>query len=116
MITISEIKETDHLNCDNSHENIIHFIDGFKKYNSQAIIKLFTEGYCYWFTYILQGRFGGNIVMDKHGEHFMIEINNRIYDINGEVKCDNFIYFDQYESIDPTHYKRIIRDCVNKET
>lgn len=97
-----------------SNEVIINFIEGFTKYNKEVIVNLFTNGYCYWFAHILKTRFNGVIVMDKYGDHFMTKINDRIYDITGCVDCTSYIIFDEYKEIDPLHYNRLIRDCVNK--
>lgn len=46
----------------------------------------FTNGYSYWFAVILSERFmSGHILYDPKSEHFVTEIDDRLYDIRGDV-------------------------------
>ena len=92
---------------------ILDFINGFKKFNKEAIETTFTNGY--WFAFILSERFNGEIVMDIYGEHFMCKINDQLYDITGKIECNKVKVFEEYKYEDPLHYKRLLRDCVYKK-
>ena len=54
------------------------FIRKFKSYE--------LNGFCYWFAYMLAGRFvGAEIYYEPIDGHFITEIDGRLYDIRGDV-------------------------------
>lgn len=65
---------------------VLRFI---KKFQNKDTIKTFTEGCCYWFAVILDKRFnsgfGDNIMIDYVANHFGCKIDNKVYDITGDV-------------------------------
>lgn len=65
---------------------VLRFI---KKFQNEGTIKVFTEGCCCWFAFILDKRFnngyGDHIMIDYVANHFGCEINNKVYDITGDV-------------------------------
>lgn len=99
--------------------NIVeNFINKFKHIHPSIIEDLFLYGDCYYFAIILKERFSDAIikylVIDNH---FVTEINGRIYDIRGDItniiNANQMIDWDNMESYDELLYKRIIRDCIN---
>lgn len=71
----------------------------------------FTTGRCYWFAYILKERFGASIYYDAVKNHFVAKINGNYYDASGMVTGD-FIPWDTYKDIDPVHFARLVRNCI----
>jgi len=90
--------------------DILTFIDGFKKHyvtktfkspqecrdfdwtdksfeeRQSPIVKLFTEGWCYYFARILQDAYpGGNLCLLKGYGHIVYLYENKFYDITGEL-------------------------------
>ena len=62
------------------------FIAKFKKYNSSNVLeRTFMEGFCYYFSIILQERFGGEILYDQIEGHFLFLYKDNLYDIRGNV-------------------------------
>lgn len=76
---------------------------------------VFTNGCCYWFSYILRGRFsenGAKLMYDQIANHFGTEIDGRVYDVTGDVSED--YSWEPWDNLsDDLLKKRIIRDCVN---
>ena len=109
------------MNKNSSRETILNFIAEFSLHgNRQQVIECFTQGYCYWFAYILQGRFieffrDTAIMYDDIANHFGCLIDGRIYDITGDV-TDKYNWKLWYEAYleDPLRGERIERDCVYK--
>jgi hypothetical protein len=64
---------------------VLKFISKFKKYNSDALEYTFMNGYCYYFSIILQERFGGEILYDQIEGHFLFLYKDNLYDIRGNV-------------------------------
>ena len=64
---------------------IIKFISKFKSYNPEAVEYIFTNGFCYYFSIILQERFGGEILYDQIEGHFLLLYKDNLYDIKGNV-------------------------------
>lgn len=76
---------------------------------------VFTNGCCYWFAYILFGRFireGATIMYDEVANHFGTRIRGRVYDITGDV-TDSYKWETWESMTDELHRQRIIRDCIN---
>ena len=73
---------------------------------------VFQKGCCYWFSMILHMRFPDSRIMyDQAFNHFVTEIDGRLYDITGDVtEKYNVIPWDEYS--DDLHRIRIIRDCI----
>ena len=96
------------------YKEIIAFIDRFTLQGAlQDTIITFTQGCCYWFSYIMHTRFPDSAVMyDPIENHFVIEIEGRLYDITGEVTND-YKVVDWNTYPDEIEKKRIIQDCIN---
>lgn len=91
------------------NEVVLDFIKGF-----ESAKQLFLYGYCYWFAVILSQRFDGEIWYLPIPNHFICKINNRFYDVEGEVNPPRVKYkWNRYP--DQLEKARIIRDCINKE-
>lgn len=79
----------------------------------EGVIEAFTSGCCYWFALILCGRFPEAVLMyDIVANHFVASINNRLYDITGDV-TDKYTVVEWESYDDELHKARIIRDCIN---
>ena len=92
------------------HDEVISFIRHFA-----GAEKVFLEGCCYWFAYILCSRFGGSeIWYDCVDNHFVARIDDRYYDVTGEVH-GQFVSWSEYAASDPVHANRIIQACVLKK-
>lgn len=97
-------------------EEILSFISEFAKAR-----ETFMTGCCYWFARILQERFcGGEILYDYKYNHFMVQLGDQIYDAQGDVTekymgSPDLVLWSEYQQIDPSHYKRIVRDCILKK-
>lgn len=95
------------------HENVIAFIDRFTLCGTlEDTIVTFTQGCCYWFAFVLHTRFPQSEIMyDPIENHFVTRIENRLYDITGEVTGTyKVMSWDTYP--DEIEQKRIIRDCI----
>lgn len=92
---------------------LISFIKQFRDLGAE---NCFSNGMCYWFAYILQARFSGDIVYDEVENHFGCDIDGVIYDITGNVSSKyNWIPWAAYPKRDRLLYERILRDCIRKE-
>lgn len=90
-------------------------IDGFlKRFHENADVDTtFTNGCCYWFSFILAERFFwcARIMYDQVANHFGTEIDGRVYDVTGDVteKYD----WEPWNDLEDTKLKeRIKRDCI----
>lgn len=97
---------------------IENFINKFKSLHPTEAEDLFLYGDCYYFAIILKERFPNAII--KYliiDNHFITEIDGRLYDIRGDVTnlvdTRQLINWRDMESSDGLLYKRIIRDCIN---
>lgn len=71
------------------------------------------NGNCYWFAYILKGRFHGQIYYETVNNHFITKIDNKFYDWHGEYQPQYEIYlWEEYIDIDNLDFLRLFRDCV----
>lgn len=79
----------------------------------QRVDTVFTCGCCYWFADILCRRFPNNsrLMYDQVINHFVAEIDGRLYDITGDV-TDKYNVEPWDEMEDELHKSRIIRDCI----
>jgi hypothetical protein len=99
-----------------TEQDILKFISGFRKENEKQVVKLFTEGYCYWFAYILQTMFGGVLYYLPISGHFVIQIGDYFYDIHGRYEVtEPCLNWEQYRAEDPLQYERIVKDCILKQ-
>ena len=106
----------------NIHEEVIAFINRFTNNGKrQEVIECFTCGCCYWFAHILFKRFydamdwnhDTDIMYDEVANHFGCRIEDRVYDITGDVT-------EQYHwesscivaQRDELLWDRIVRDCI----
>lgn len=66
---------------------VLDFISHFHKISkTNDIDEVFTCGCCYWFAYILCGRFQeAEMMYDPVINHFMVGYGGRLYDITGDV-------------------------------
>ena len=95
-------------------KTILGFIDRFtQKGTDKEVIRVFTQGCCYWFARILLDRFPmGHIVYDPVENHFACRISGQIYDITGIVaNPERFVLWETYP--DPIERRRIVRDCID---
>ncbi len=105
------------------HDKVIKFINRFTQGGrNQGTIDTFTCGCCYWFAQILFERFYDpdawrdevEIMYDQIINHFGCCIDDRIYDITGDVTDQyNWGTWISVAQMDELHTERIIRDCVN---
>ena len=100
------------MDCLRNHD-IKHFIAHFKGYEYP-----FLNGMCYWFAYMLHARFGGEIMYAPINNHFVLRLDNHLWDVRGEVTSlySDVLIWKNYYKIDPQHFARIVRDCIDKET
>lgn len=79
------------------------------------VVEAFTQGCCFWFSYILAARFGqqygAEIVTDYVANHFAARIAGRVYDITGDV-TDAGKWEPWAECNDALLRQRIIDDCI----
>ena len=101
-------------------KEILEFIHEFSKFG-KPVVTAFTCGNCYWFAHILHTRFpDSKIVMLPVEGHFVTKINEKLYDIEGNVttkyKNSPKDDWEEYKLIEPEHSKQIERDCILKTT
>lgn len=90
------------------------FIRHFHNISSnQHIDEVFTCGCCYWFAFILCGRFPEAVMMyDPVINHFVVQYENKLYDITGDVTGKyNVIPWDDFD--DELEKQRIIEYCID---
>lgn len=95
-------------------EEILYFIGHFQK-----AAEIFTGGCCYWFAYILKGRFpDAEFVYLPVTGHFVSRIDNRLYDATGDVTeafaDEPRIPWDEMDQFDSNVRKSVERDVVFK--
>lgn len=92
------------------------FIDNFKRgFDREYLEDVFLNGNCYHFALIIKEMYDGDIVYDPHETHFLTKINDRFYDIRGEVEEPmDYYYWSELEEIDYNEYEFIKHNCVFK--
>ena len=77
----------------------------------------YFNGLCYWFAYILKGRFpDGEIYYDQIMNHFYFVYENDAFDVRGKVELPpKAIPWHEYRDFDELDYQRVVRDCILKE-
>ena len=103
-------------------EEILNFI---KRFQNEGTIKTFTQGCCYWFAKIRDGRFNcddiynleHNIYYNEIDNHFATLIDDHLYDITGDLgnikdlsKWERWYDFMEKDSL---LTERIYRDCID---
>lgn len=72
---------------------------------------VFTCGCCYWFAFILCGRFPtAQLVYDQEENHFAVRIGGQDYDITGNITEQYSM--EPWNKIDAETQERILRDCA----
>ena len=91
--------------------DVLNFIERFHLDDGVDIV--FTRGCCYWFAAILCERFPeqSRLMYDQIENHFVVEIEGRLYDITGDV-TDEYDVTPWDELDDDLLKRRIIRDCI----
>ena len=87
---------------------VLDFIRNFKGSEDT-----FLNGCCYWFAFILCNRFPEAVMMyDPVINHFVTQIDGRLYDITGEVTQEyKVVRWDTYP--DELEKQRIEKYCIN---
>ena len=108
------------------HETVINFINHFTDRNRRPqVIDTFLDDCCYWFAEILWQRFSFEkdvneceIIYDPFINHWACQINEKIYDIRGDITT-HLVYswekWEEYEKINELGTYRLYRDCINFE-
>lgn len=108
---VSQVKSLEDLSV-----KVLKFINDFKKAHPAEIEDVFLNGYCFWFAKILNLRFNGEIFYLPIMNHFIVKIEDKYYDITGEVVLEEKPYeWNSYSTFDYLDYKRVRRDCILKE-
>lgn len=84
-------------------------------FNKRFIDNNWVSGNCYYYAVILKERFGGKIYYDCIAGHFIVEINGKFYDFNGEYTPTNLkcvILWSKFNKYDSLQKKRIIKNCI----
>lgn len=101
---------------------VTRFINRFTSNGERdQVIYTFTNGCCYYFAEMLFLRFWMeddpelanemSIMYDQVANHFGCRINDRVYDITGDV-TDNYNW-EEYEGIKDENLTKILeRDCI----
>lgn len=80
------------------------------------ILYKFSNGYCYYFSIMLNTRFpDGEIWYDLIENHFIFKLENNFYDINGNITSEHLnnssiVKWDDYN--DDSHKQRIIKYSI----
>lgn len=93
-----------------------NFIENFKKgFNEKYLEEVFLNGNCYHFALILKNMYDGEIFYDPHEQHFVTKINEKYYDIRGEIEppVDEYLW-DDMENLNHEEYEIVKYNCVYK--
>ena len=93
---------------------VLDFISHFHKISkTNDIDEVFTCGCCYWFAYILCGRFQeAEMMYDPVSNHFMVGYGGRLYDITGDV-TDKYNATAWKDFEDELERQRIVDYCIH---
>lgn len=102
-----------------SRPDIEFFINQFKQNFPKELEYVFTNGNCYHFSVILKHIYPeGEIWYKQLLGHFVFKLNDKFYDITGDVTKEQeerfLIDWENYKDEDKLHYNRLVRDCVYK--
>lgn len=100
----------------NNKEDLV--LDFIKQFRDLGAKNCFANGMCYWFAGILGERFSDenpSIMYDEIENHFGCKINDRIYDITGDV-TEAYDWNDWWSVAmrDRLLTDRIMHDCRDK--
>ena len=95
-------------------KEILEFIQRFKSPDEKGFEYGFQNGDCYWFAFILKGRFGGQIKYLPISCHFICKIGKEYYDITGCLSSlrEPVLDWNSYKKEDESHWNRIYKDCI----
>jgi len=100
------------------HDEVMQFINYFKKDYSKELEDMFINGWCYWFALILKERFDGEILYVPVYVHFITRIDGKCYDIKGLVISEDILNlaqpWEEYKIFDSADSTRIEYYCINK--
>lgn len=78
------------------HTKILNLLTALRE-SDQKVLEVFMSGSCYRLYHVLQSVFPTAIPLYSHKQgHWVVEINNRYYDIGGEIKKD-YIEHNEYK-------------------
>lgn len=84
-----------------------------RRFRCAGTIRIFTQGCCYWFAFILKERFHGTIMYHEIDNHFACLIGKRLYDITGPIDSQHgWQEWERYKFYEPANANRVIRDCL----
>ena len=99
----------------NRHDEILEFIENFKKRHKETTEDIFLNGNCYWFSVILIARFtdAKPYYMPITG-HFIVYIDERFYDITGEITnfAEQPVSWEKFCKADPIWADRVYKCCA----
>lgn len=83
-------------------ERILSFIKNFRTRfkDKKTLLDVFVDGYCYYFSSILQSAFGGGEIVVVTNESHVVWVKDGIaYDINGiyDLAGKNIVEFEKYK-------------------
>lgn len=96
---------------------VLKFIEDFKRFDKGQVTRTFTNGYCYWFAFILHNRFPDSEIVYYHaGNHFACKIRGRIFDITGDITNKNLFFesWEEFKKTEPLEALRVTRYCIDK--
>lgn len=95
-------------------EEVIKFIEFFKRKYPLEITDTFLNGFCYYFAIMLKERFGGCIFYNPDIVHFSVLIDGYLYDITGIINAENATWY-EWEGYKQSEDTSVIQDCcINK--
>lgn len=102
------------------HDAVIRFIGRFTSNGARKeVIDCFSNGCCYWFAETLYERFMMEVdecflMYDPVINHWGCKIENRVYDITGDVTADyDWEFWESFKYADESLTRRLYRDCIN---
>jgi hypothetical protein len=93
---------------------VLKFIEDMCAGHKEAMVEIFAHGYCYWFAVILSERFCGEIYYLEIENHWITKIEDKFYDVTGEVNGEGSEPWKDFVFKDELLTKRLYRDCILK--
>ena len=102
-----------------SYAGVLRFIRDFKQFDKKGeVTRTFTNGYCYWFAFILHSRFPrhSEIMYYSAGNHFACKVYDRVFDITGDITNKHLFFepWEEYRQLDPVETAHLTVDCIDK--
>ena len=100
-----------------TYAGVLRFIRDFKRFDTGQVTRTFTNGYCYWFAFILHNRFPDSEIVYYHaGNHFACRIGKRIFDVTGDITDQHHFFesWEEFQKIEPLESKRVAQYCITK--